>query len=217
MAAPPKHRRTTGAARVPHDFKNHSPASGTRVAPWLWLLLGLGVGLLVALIVFLRTADQEVADRMPSPAARIGKGEEARDVRRPADRPVVQAPAPRLPASEGGESPYRFYTRLREQGVEIPAREIRELQPATPTSPPPPRDVGSYVLQAGSFRTAAQADQLRARLILLGLQPHVEIADSGDRQWHRVRLGPFEDTAALNRTRARLTREGIASVAMRVD
>jgi hypothetical protein len=49
-----------------------------------------------------------------------------------------------------------------------------------------------FVLQAGSFRHKDDADSRRAELIILGLNPTIEQAQTDQGLWHRVFLGPFK-------------------------
>lgn len=68
---------------------------------------------------------------------------------------------------------------------------------------------GRFWLQAGSFTTEADAENLKARLALAGFQANVQpgtLQDKGVR--FRVRLGPFDNTDELNRIRSDLTRDG---------
>ncbi len=49
-------------------------------------------------------------------------------------------------------------------------------------------------LQAGSFQNSADADNLKARLALAGIEAQITTAHlPGSKIWHRVRLGPYEN------------------------
>ena len=49
-------------------------------------------------------------------------------------------------------------------------------------------------LQAGAFQNSADADNLKARLALAGIEAQIKTAHLPDnRTWHRVRLGPYEN------------------------
>jgi cell division protein FtsN len=66
-----------------------------------------------------------------------------------------------------------------------------------------------FWLQAGSFATEADAENLKARLAFAGWQASVQqgtVPDKGTR--FRVRLGPYDNTDELNRIRNDLTRNG---------
>ena len=62
------------------------------------------------------------------------------------------------------------------------------------------RDV--YYLQAGAFQKASDADNLKARLALAGLEAQIQTATLPDKSvWHRVRLGPFASADAMTQAR----------------
>ncbi|NKN32949.1 SPOR domain-containing protein [Marichromatium bheemlicum] len=134
-------------------------------------------------------------------------------------------PAPRASRSVPVQPDFQFPTLLRdaeiEVGTEAPppppvSRPRPEPQPPV-ASPPPSANVerapaassGSYVVQAGSFKRNADAEQLRAELGLLGLSSRIErvTLDSGA-VYHRVRLGPYVNKAEADRVRDRLQRAG---------
>ena len=110
---------------------------------------------------------------------------------------------------------FDFYNLLPEMEVVVPDEEItgapgkeggkRVEQP------------GTYLLQAGSFRKQAQADQLRAKLALLGLETRVQAVSVNSAQtWHRVRVGPFSNLADLNQARSLLKQNGIDAILIRL-
>lgn len=88
--------------------------------------------------------------------------------------------------------------------------EVVERQPATerPGAAAAPERSGPYLLQVGSFKSASDADSVRARLALLGLEASVETARMGDDTWHRVRLGPFESASRTDQLLSRLRDQG---------
>ena len=76
---------------------------------------------------------------------------------------------------------------------------------------------GTYVLQAGSFRNAADADKLRATLALAGIESSVQtVTIDRDQTWHRVRIGPFENLDRLNAARERLAQHNIQALVIRL-
>ena len=94
----------------------------------------------------------------------------------------------------------------------LPDAEVDVLeQPATarPTAPPPVSVPGAYVVQAGAFPSFAAADKVKARLAILGVVSEIQTAEASGAIFHRVRIGPIEDLAELNRLRARLRQNGI--------
>ncbi|MBI3096513.1 MAG: SPOR domain-containing protein [Rhodocyclales bacterium] len=81
---------------------------------------------------------------------------------------------------------------------------------AAPVADNKPAPVEIFFLQVGSFQKAADADNLKAKLALTGLDASVQevvIPDKGT--MHRVRVGPYRDVDEMNRARALLTHSGL--------
>ncbi|MEO1946444.1 MAG: SPOR domain-containing protein [Methylophilaceae bacterium] len=63
----------------------------------------------------------------------------------------------------------------------------------------------SYFLQMGSFKTKADADNLKAKLALQGFEAVVQTAIVPEQgAWHRVRVGPLKNIASIDKIRADL-------------
>jgi cell division protein FtsN len=115
-----------------------------------------------------------------------------------AGEPVAAAPQPS----------FDFFEVLPEQRIDV------EVDPADL----PQRSADSdavYLLQAGSFRDAADADRRRGELLLLGLEPRVEESEGGNGRWFRVVLGPFESRSAMARARSLTAQQDIDTLLMR--
>lgn len=109
---------------------------------------------------------------------------------------------------------FDFYRMLPNYEVVIPEEDIA-VTPAQEEEPV--ADSGNYVLQAGSFRSAADADRLRAQLALLGVESRVQTVTIDDADtWHRVRIGPIRDLGELNQVREKLARNDIEVLVIRV-
>jgi cell division protein FtsN len=88
-----------------------------------------------------------------------------------------------------------------------PASQVPE-RVATAESGAPARD--SFILQAGAFQNPAEADNLKAKLALLGMESNIETVALPDKgTWYRVRLGPFRSLPEVTRVRAQLAQSGI--------
>ncbi len=86
----------------------------------------------------------------------------------------------------------------------------------TPATTPNQKDAAPnqprYYLQAGAFQNAADADNLKARLALLGVEAQIQTSELADKGvFHRVRVGPFAAMDAVNTTRALLVQNNIAT------
>ncbi|MFS2113853.1 SPOR domain-containing protein, partial [Herbaspirillum frisingense] len=77
-------------------------------------------------------------------------------------------------------------------------------------------DKWTYFLQTGAFRDQADAESARAKLALLGFEARVteRTADSG--VLYRVRIGPFDHAEAMNRTRSKLSDNGVDAAIVRI-
>jgi cell division protein FtsN len=90
--------------------------------------------------------------------------------------------------------------------------------PAAPTPAPPVAVAGDEVLmlQVGAFRSAADAEGLKAQLALKGMQAGIESANIKGEAYHRVRLGPYRSIEQLQSVRSRLKGSGYDSVVVRL-
>lgn len=113
------------------------------------------------------------------------------------------------PGSATAQKPrFEFYTILPEMEVIVPAKEAKNA--ARAMAP------GAYFLQAGSFKNMADADTLKARLALLGMEAKIEPVTVEDDTWYRVRLGPFKDMDQLNKMLGDLRQNNINALPVRV-
>ena len=82
-------------------------------------------------------------------------------------------------------------------------------RPATAVQDRQPKASDKFWLQAGSFASEADAENLKARLAFAGWEATVQTAilpDKGIR--YRVRLGPYDNTDALQRIKSELATRG---------
>jgi cell division protein FtsN len=72
-----------------------------------------------------------------------------------------------------------------------------------------------YFLQVGAYKTAADAEQQRARLAFQGFESKVSQRDAGGVTYYRVRIGPFSKFEDMNTTRQRLSDAGVDTAVIR--
>jgi cell division protein FtsN len=82
--------------------------------------------------------------------------------------------------------------------------------PAPPVSKAAP--VTKFFLQAGSFRKEADADKVRAQIILLGQAVAVESGTVKDETWYRVLVGPFSNREQLTTAQKQLAGSGFSNL-----
>ena len=75
----------------------------------------------------------------------------------------------------------------------------------------------SYILQAGSFRTSRDAEQMKARLALLGSIANVQKVTVNGQTWHRVRIGPVKGAREAEEIRRMLTGNKIDTLVMKAN
>ncbi|MCE8033027.1 SPOR domain-containing protein [Billgrantia tianxiuensis] len=94
--------------------------------------------------------------------------------------------------------------------AQVIAANLRDEVSATPASEAAAPAGTRYMLQAASFRQPEDAEQLRQRLRNLSLMAQVSQVQSADGQtWHRVMVGPYDDTRELNRAEDLMVTQGI--------
>ncbi|HUH58559.1 MAG TPA: SPOR domain-containing protein [Candidimonas sp.] len=92
-------------------------------------------------------------------------------------------------------------------GTEPPAGAPKPAAPAAAST--------TYYLQAGAYRSANDAEAVKARILLMGMPVQVQKAQVNGGIINRVRVGPFKGIDELNRSRARLGEEKIESSVIR--
>jgi cell division protein FtsN len=184
--------------------RRRKSARGRQGTPgWLWMLAGVLIGLGLAYYLWSK-------GYIPQPQADSITAEEAQDAAGPANEEEV-APAGETPR----KSPYDFFTVLPEMEVVVPEQELSGQTRASETPVTPADDSGSYLLQVGSFRDQSDAEQLKARLALLGITARIQSVTVNDATWHRVRVGPVNGVRQADELRNRLSSNGIESLVMK--
>jgi hypothetical protein len=125
--------------------------------------------------------------------------------------PAAEAPAakPTAGSEPAAEPRYEFFEVLPRQTIEV------DVDPAEVAAQRGTSDDAVYLLQAGSFRRAADADQRRAELLLLGLEPRVEETSGSNGRWYRVLLGPFPSRSRMAAARSLTAQQNIDTLLMR--
>ncbi|BAL22842.1 SPOR domain-containing protein [Azoarcus sp. KH32C] len=133
-----------------------------------------------------------------------------------ASRPQAMEPPP--PASlpgKPGDRPvqkpdFEFY-KILPQGEGAPT----ESRPAPQAAPVVAEKL---YLQVGAFENPAEADNLKAKLALNGIEASVQRAQLPDgRNLHRVRVGPFVKPEDMNPVRTRLNEAGVTATVVKAN
>ena len=74
-----------------------------------------------------------------------------------------------------------------------------------------------YYLQAGAFEDPSEADNLKARLALMGVEASVQKVDVPDKgTMHRVRTGPYLGQEVMSKARDNLSSNGINTAVVKI-
>ncbi|GAB2505383.1 SPOR domain-containing protein [Lysobacter humi (ex Lee et al. 2017)] len=100
---------------------------------------------------------------------------------------------------------------------------------STPATPPtatpattskadaPASESARYILQAGAFQASGQAEELKAKIALLGVGARVESAQIGGKTVYRVRMGPYGTASELAEAKRKLAGGGLDAMAVKTN
>lgn len=124
-------------------------------------------------------------------------------------------PAPSGAASD--KPRFEFYKVLTDKEAATTTAKPAD-KPAKPQAADSKPATSTYFLQAGSFSNADDAEKLKARLALLGIEASIQTATIPDKGvWHRVRTGPYKNADEMNRTRSLLKQNGVDATPIRAQ
>ncbi len=158
---------------------------GQAPSPRNWFFAGLGCGVFLSALVWLAAQQPELVNTV----AAVG------------DRTLEEDSAPK--------PTFDFYTLLPEQQVEV------DVEPPSAEQQSRRTPIDQYLLQAGSFQLAEDADRRRAQLILLGLEARVQETLGSNGRWFRVYIGPFESRSRLEKARSLTAQQGIDTLLLK--
>lgn len=181
-------------------------------------LTGVFVGLVVGIVVaagvvwymnksaipFQDRSDRAPAETTPKKSADAGSA-----------GPGTPEPLPGKPGDKAGDKPrFEFYNIL--PGKQDAAADTQAAPAATP-EPAAQAAVETFYLQVGAFQKAADADNVKAKLALLGIEASIQEVNSPDKgKLLRVRAGPFAKPEEMNKARNELAANGIQSTVIKL-
>lgn len=222
---------------MPKDYKDApAPRADSRLNHPL--LLGMIIGLLLGIVISLAVALW--LNRLSNPFIEKGRPVEPVAKIAPAQPPAPPEAAKGVEKSakgkdaEKGAKPaerprFEFYQIL-PGDKEVTDREAKAAlaRPAPPAGPaaaakpgsspasPKPHSGEIYWLQAGAFSEEREADNLRARIALTGLEAQVRAVNIPDKgTLYRVRLGPYQSLDNANRIKTTLSQNGVGTAIIR--
>jgi len=178
------------------DYKRPEPAERGGSQLLMGILIGLVLGLGIALAV------AWYINKMPNPFV----------TRTPPAKLEPVKPVPPPSARADAKPRFDFYKIL--PGTEDSVTD-QQAKGAKKESTAAAKE--TFFLQAGAFQNARDADNLRARLALLGIEARIQTATLPDKGvWHRVRVGPYTSVEELGRARDALKQNGVETTLIRV-
>jgi cell division protein FtsN len=164
------------AKRTAGPSRRASAPKSKQAPAWVWFIIGAISGAFAMALIF--------------------------TLHKPELQAVPEEQKPSVTESKTPKPRFDFYKLLQESEQIVPATEtIGDPEKA-------PEHTASnieYILQVGSFPAQAEADKLRAQLILLNLDAHLESVEIHKGEiWHRVVVGPFDSQEKLASARSSL-------------
>ena len=179
------------------------------------LFMGLVIGILIAfgVVWYLNKSPLPFLDKSSRPERPEANAAAANQ---------APLPLPGKPGDQVEDKPrFEFYKILPggEDAIPAPAAapapQQAPQQTPVPVAKPAPAGAAFY-LQAGSFQQSAEADNLKARLAMMGFDTtvqEIQVPDKG--VMSRVRLGPFGTQEEMNRVRSQLAQNGIQATVVK--
>ncbi|MGQ0577385.1 MAG: SPOR domain-containing protein [Betaproteobacteria bacterium] len=187
------------------DYKNSGSASNGRGPPMgVGILIGLLLGLSIALGVAL------YINKGANPFVQKAKPTEPAGRETPTAGTSQTPPSTDKPPKTAEVKPrFDFYKILPGTEEAVTDKEFKRAPPASSQE--------VYFLQVAAFQNPADADNLKARLALAGIEAQIQTATLPDaRVWHRVRVGPFSSQDELRKSRAALKENNLEANLIKV-
>lgn len=214
MARDYKHRAQNSPKNTSNQHHKPRSKSSSRVGALKWMLITALVISFAVFLVYLRS----MGDKQPpaslntkkiSTTADLAKAESTKkqveDTKKKAELEAQKQPQP---------PQFDFYTILPKKEVMIADHEIKTRSRE--------ERVGKvkeahYVIQAGSFKAIKEAELLRAKLALMGIESKINKAKVGDVTWYRVKIGPYARLVSVNTLMTRLKQNDMKPVVTEIE
>ncbi|ORU91411.1 MAG: sporulation-like protein [Cycloclasticus sp. symbiont of Poecilosclerida sp. N] len=193
---------------MPRDYKNRVGGNTSRkknkasIPGYWWFITGLLIG---GFMMFLSGLDSKSRQLTPS-----GKTSNTETNVRGVKKPSIDTTKP----IENKTPRFDFYQILPEMEVVIPEHEIEERRRLEGTGK---SKSGTFIIQIGSFRKIRQADTVKARIALLGIESTVQTVNQNGSIWHRVKSGPYTSFRTVDKIQNRLHHNNINSIAIKLE
>jgi cell division protein FtsN len=223
--------------RALHNM-SHSNIPSQRGGTLLGFVLGLVIGLIIALGVamYVTKVPMPFSNKNQSRSADQDAVEAEKNKDWNPNGAIQSKPAtPEAPADAATANPAAATAGVPNPGAGAPtpavtADPLAAAASAPAASAPPPaatpqpankapatNDPFTYFVQAGAFKSAADADAQKAKLSMMGIEAKVSEREQAGRAIFRVRSGPFDDKDQAEKIKARLDANGMDAALVRVQ
>lgn len=201
---------------------------GTIVGFIVGVIVGLGAALAVAVYVtkvpvpFLnkgngRGVDMDAAETQKNKNWDPNSPLYGKNPARPAAPPAVAASAPTPAAVASAPAPKPAASKPEAKAETKPGADPLGDLAVAKAAAKGNLDPFDYFVQAGAFRTQADADAQRAKLAMLGWEARVSEREQNGRAVFRVRVGPFTKRDDAEQLKEKLDGAGLESALVRVQ
>lgn len=199
MAKDYKHRAERRDAQNRKRKKKGS--TGLSVLKWM-LVTGLLIGFAVFLVYLKSPAFQKSASGSSAQQQGTVISKTTLSANKTATKEKTEPQKPQAPQ-------FDFYTILPKKEVIVPDHEVKTR---TREERIGKNKKASYVIQVGSSQDSKDADRLRAKLALMGIESKIQKAKVESATWYRVKIGPYSQMSSVNTVMSRLQKNGMKPV-----
>lgn len=224
--APKKNSKRSGASPTRRD------GSSVQIPWWLWIVIGTALGVFVSFLISLAkapAAPETVTTEKSIAKTKVAESAKAVEKTVVTENDADAKSSEAKNADDKNAKPdetktvtkFDFYTLLPEREVIVPNdREAVKAIDKSKTANDQPQNAQAaggeqLFLQAGSFRSAQEAERRRTQIKTLGLNAKVEEVTANADTWYRVQAGPFTSRDQLGKARDQLKAAGIESLLLR--
>ncbi len=178
---------------------------GTLVGMFIGLVLGVGVA--AGVVWYLNKSPLPFVEKVQAPPAKAEAPTSGGKV-----APAEPVALPGKPGDPVPEKRFQFYDILPGKADAVPdkaAAAPREEPKKDERKEETKESRLPLFLQAGSFSTAHDADNQKAKLAFMGYEAVVQQVMIQDKTFYRVRVGPYTRLDELNKVRAELAKSGV--------
>ena len=184
---------------------------GTLIGMFIGLVLGVGAA--AGVVWYMNKSPLPFVDKSPPPRSEVAAAANG--------KPAQPLALPGKPGDPIPEKRFQFYDILPGKSDAVPDKEGNPLaakeevkkdeKKEDKKAEEPKESKQPLFLQAGSFSTAQDADNQKAKLAFMGVEAVVQQVMVQDKTYYRVRVGPYTKIDELNKTRTELAKSGIDS------